>query len=108
MQELDITSKKSHSAKILCDPVHISATGGYLYSFHGLSQFADRRRRKTDMDWDSNDEPLSASNVSLRLAAIQKRCSDLLTEPDSLDELQLEGEETAPGDQDGFNPYNHG
>jgi len=31
-----------------------------------------------------------------------------LTEPDSLDELQLEGDETAPGDEDGFNPYNHG
>jgi hypothetical protein len=60
------------------------------------------------MDWDFKDEPLSASNVSLRLAEIQKRCSDLLTEPDSLDELSLEGEETAPGDHGGFNPYNHG
>ena len=60
------------------------------------------------MDWDFKDEPLSASNVSLRLAEIQKRCSDLLSEPDSLDELRLEGDETAPGDTDGFNPYNHG
>lgn len=60
------------------------------------------------MDWDLKDEPLSASNVSLRLAEIQKRCSDLLSEPDSLDELTLEGEETAPSDHGGFNPYNRG
>jgi hypothetical protein len=60
------------------------------------------------MDWDLKDEPLSESNVSLRLAEIQKRCSDLLSEPESLDELRLEGEEIAPADHDGFNPYNHG
>ena len=60
------------------------------------------------MDWDFKDEPLSASNVSLRLAEIQKRCSDLLSEPEGLDELQLEGDDSAPGDQSGFNPYNHG
>ena len=60
------------------------------------------------MDWDLKDEPISASNISLRLAEIQKRCSDLLSEPDSLDELSLEGEEIAPGDHDGCNPDNHG
>jgi hypothetical protein len=60
------------------------------------------------MDWELKDEPLSASNVSLRLVEIQKRCTDLLSEPDSLDGLSLEGDETAPGDCDGFNPYNHG
>ena len=60
------------------------------------------------MDWDFKDEPLSASNVSLRLAEIQKRCSDLLSEPEGLDELKLEGDDSAPGDQSGFNPYNHG
>jgi hypothetical protein len=82
--------------------------GGIYTRFQGLSLFADSKGRKTEMDWDFKDEPLSTSNVSLRLAEIQKRCSDLLTEPDGLDELQLEGEETAPGDVDGFNPYNHG
>lgn len=60
------------------------------------------------MDWDFKDEPLSASNVSLRLAEIQKRCSDLLTEPESLDELTLEDDDSATGDAGGFNPYNHG
>jgi hypothetical protein len=73
-----------------------------------LSQFADSKRGKNEMDWDLKDEPLSESNVSLRLAEIQKRCSDLLSEPESLDELRLEGEEIAPADHDGFNPYNHG
>ena len=82
--------------------------GGIYTRSQGLSLFADSKGRKTELDWDFKDEPLSASNVSLRLAEIQKRCSDLLTEPDGLDELQLEGEETAPGDVDGFNPYNHG
>ena len=45
------------------------------------------------MDWDSRDEALSRSNVTLRLAEVQKRCSDLLSEPDSLDELKLEGDQ---------------
>ena len=60
------------------------------------------------MDWDLEDEPLTASHVSLRLAEIQKRCSEMLSEPDSLEELSLEGEEIAPADHSGFNPYNHG
>ena len=60
------------------------------------------------MDQDSNDEPLSKWNVSLRLANIQKRCSDLLSEPGSLDALKLEGEEIEPRDQEGFNPYDRG
>ena len=60
------------------------------------------------MDWDLNDERLSASHVCRRLAEIQKRCSDLLEEPKSLDILTLEGDDTAPGDNHGFNPYNHG
>jgi len=59
------------------------------------------------MDWDLEDEPLSASNVSLRLAEIQKRCSDLLSEPGGLEGLTLEGEDAAPNDRGGFNPYNH-
>lgn len=60
------------------------------------------------MDWEIKDEPLSESNVSLRLAEIQKRCNDLLSEPDALDGLKLEGDEPVPCDHGGFNPYNHG
>jgi hypothetical protein len=86
----------------------LRAKSGLYTASQGLSPIADSARRKTEMDWEFKDEPLSASNVSLRLAEIQKRCSDLLSEPDALDTLTLEGEETAPADKSGFNPYNHG
>ena len=55
-----------------------------------------------EMDKEFKDVPLSESNVSLRLADIQKRCSELLTQPDAL-ELTLE----EPGlELDFNNPYN--
>ena len=86
----------------------VRVRGGLYTAIQALSLFADSARWKTEMDWDIKDEPLSASNVSLRLAEIQKRCSDLLSEPEGLDGLTLEGDDTAPADSDGFNPYNHG
>lgn len=49
--------------------------------------------------------PLSESNVSLKLADIQKRCSQLLTEPDELDGLSLEDPVSV---EDQGNPYNRG
>ena len=59
------------------------------------------------MDWDFKDDPSSPYTVTLRLAQIQKQCSNLLSEPDSLDELQLEGDDKEPEEEGGFNPYNH-
>ena len=57
------------------------------------------------MDKEFNDIPLSQSNVSLKLADIQKRCSELLQ--DSGDSLELSLEEpVAP--PEGSNPYNRG
>ena len=56
------------------------------------------------MHKDFKDVPLSESNVSLKLADIQKRCSELLREPDSL-ELTLED---PPPVLDSGNPYNRG
>ena len=41
------------------------------------------------MDKKDMDTPLSESSVSLKLELIQRRCSELLDEPDSL-ELTLE------------------
>ena len=73
-----------------------------------LSLIDDSVLRKGEMEREFKEEPLSESSISLRLAAIQKRCSDLLSEPDGLKGLTLEGEDTAPGDRHGFNPYNHG
>jgi hypothetical protein len=41
------------------------------------------------MDKKNTDTPLSESSVSLKLELIQRRCTELLDEPDSL-ELTLE------------------
>lgn len=55
------------------------------------------------MDKDFNDDiPLSESNVSLKLADIQKRCSQLLQETENSIGLTLE-EAVIPSDA--FNPY---
>lgn len=54
---------------------------------------------------DLHDIPLSESNVSLKLADIQRRCSELLQE--SGDELGLSLEEPV-STPDNSNPYNRG
>ena len=58
------------------------------------------------MDKDLLDTPLSQSNVTLRLADIQKRCSQLLDNNDELNALSLEEESVAVADDS--NPYNRG
>jgi hypothetical protein len=60
----------------------------------------DRKMQK-----DFNDIPLAESNVSLKLADIQRRCAQLLE--DTGDELELTLEEPALP-QDGSNPYDRG
>ncbi len=59
--------------------------------------------RKMDKEFD--DIPLSQSNVTLKLADIQKRCSQLLDEPGELTGLSLEEPTVEP---DNNNPYNRG
>jgi hypothetical protein len=108
LPSLNIRTEKGFSGQNLCDPVHNRGTKRPLYWADELSQLDDRRQWKSEMDQEFRDEPLSESTVTLRLAEIQKRCSDLLSEPDGLEGLALEGEEIAPGDRQGFNPYNHG
>jgi len=54
---------------------------------------------------DFNDVPLSESNVSLKLADIQRRCSELIRE--SGDELELSLEDPVSQPEEG-NPYNRG
>ena len=58
--------------------------------------------RHTDKDW--HDFSLAESGVSQRLAEIQQRCSELLTNPGAL-ELTLE---EPRGQPDGTNPYDRG
>ena len=57
------------------------------------------------MTKDFNDTPLSESNVTLKLADIQKRCSDLIEDSDDLGGLSLEEPVVEP---DNNNPYNRG
>lgn len=54
---------------------------------------------------DLDDVPLSESNVSLRLADIQRRCSQLIDGEDDFGGLSLE--EPAPP-KDNSNPYDRG
>ena len=49
------------------------------------------------------DTPLSQSSVSLKLEEIQKRCSELMDEPEGLSELTLEEATLEPESSD---PYN--
>ena len=57
------------------------------------------------MEKDFNDIPLSESNVSLKLADIQRRCSEMLLDAGDALELSLE-EPSAP--PEGSNPYDRG
>ena len=57
------------------------------------------------MEKEFKDIPLSESNVSLKLADIQRRCSELLTDPGDELELTLEEPVFEPDDN---NPYNRG
>ena len=49
------------------------------------------------------DTPLSQSSVSLKLEEIQRRCNELMDEPDALSDLTLEEPSTDPRSND---PYN--
>jgi hypothetical protein len=55
------------------------------------------------MDTKVMDTPLSQSSVSLKLEEIQKRCNQLMDEPDTLLELSLEDPNVDPRAND---PYN--
>jgi len=57
------------------------------------------------MQKDFNDIPLSESNVSLKLADIQRRCAELLEETEDSLELTLEEPLLV---QEGSNPYDRG
>ncbi len=57
------------------------------------------------MQKDFNNIPLAESNVSLKLADIQRRCTELLEESGDSLELSLEDPIVTPDDN---NPYNRG
>lgn len=51
------------------------------------------------------NSPLSESSVSLKLEEIQKRCSELMDEPDALIELTLEEVPATPQSNDPYNRH---
>ena len=71
----------------------------------GCRQLETSSQVDKKMQKDFNDIPLSESNVSLKLADIQRRCAELIT--DSGDGLELTLEEPLI-EQDGSNPYDLG
>ena len=60
-----------------------------------------------NMEKDFDNVPLSQSNVSLRLADIQKRCSQLLGESGECTGLSLEDSKTEPPTNN-HDPYDRG
>lgn len=60
--------------------------------------------QKNLMELDNTEEPLSESNVSLKLAEIQLRCREFINDDSSL-ELTLEEPILA---RDNCNPYDRG
>jgi hypothetical protein len=57
------------------------------------------------MKQDFKNIPLAESNVSLKLADIQKRCSELIQDSDEFGGLSLED---PVAEADNNNPYNRG
>ena len=57
------------------------------------------------MDTKDLETPLSQSSVSLKLEMIQKRCNELMDEPEALLELTLE--EPVAVSAGSNDPYNH-
>ena len=72
---------------------------------HRLSPFRDSEPTDRTMIKNYDETPLSQSNVSLKLADIQKRCSELIEDQDGLGSLTLE---EPVADTDNSNPYNRG
>ena len=57
------------------------------------------------MDEKDFDAPLSRTGVTTKLELIQKRCSEILDDPDAMLELALD--EPAADPRNSGDPYNH-
>jgi len=66
--------------------------------------YGDRQKGPNGMDRKEMETPLSESSVSLKLEMIQKRCSELMDEPDAMLELAID-EPAAENPRSG-DPYN--
>ena len=68
-------------------------------------QVGDRNKMDSKMNKEFKDVPLSESNVSLKLADIQKRCLLMRRKTDVIEGLVLEESVHKPENDD---PYSHG
>lgn len=102
----DITSETRGFWRFLCDLVHTLGSMLSLYcDSKSCLQTETGKRTERVMEKEFKDIPLSQSNVSLKLADIQKRCSEMLK--DSADALELTLEEPVLQIDDS-NPYDRG
>jgi hypothetical protein len=69
-----------------------------------LPDYGDRQQGPKGMDKKVMETPLSKSSVSLNLEMIQKRCSELMDEPNTMLELAID--EPASEDSRSSDPYN--
>jgi len=60
---------------------------------------------KVCMDTNDMETPLAQSSVTMKLEEIQRRCNELMDEPDAMLELTLE--EPPQADPYSNDPYNH-
>jgi hypothetical protein len=65
----------------------------------------DKKMNPSNMNKDYDEVPLSQSNVSLKLADIQRRCAELIADSDAFGSLSLEEPVAVVDDR---NPYNRG
>jgi hypothetical protein len=70
-----------------------------------LSQYSDIGSGPASMDTKLMETPLSQSSVTLKLEEIQKRCSELMEEPDALSDLTLEEPVADPRSNDPYNRH---
>jgi hypothetical protein len=69
-----------------------------------LPHYDDRQQGPKGMDKKVMETPLAESSVSLNLEMIQKRCSELMDNPDAMLELAID--EPASEDPRASDPYN--
>ncbi len=77
--------------QLLCDSVHTSAVSRSLY-FANQSVFRGSNVTVTRLGKSDTDESLADTTMSLNLAEFQKRCAELMEEPESPDEAPVEEE----------------
>lgn len=80
-------------------------TATYQLSLNRDRIAKDRKMKPRYMNEDYDEVPLSQSNVSLKLADIQRRCAELIADSDAIGSLSLEEPAAVVDDR---NPYNRG